>query len=253
MWQEARSAVIEHFPDPLGLPKNPEKYLHALDEIYQYDAYNSLSIEGYQVTNELIERVKTMKWNPKENEYDNNTRNAMAAKGYYDTFQQVKQCIAKIIVGENAATLVKNNLQIWYRNLFSPTVQAGILPAESLFGYRDDRVFIRNSRHAPPPKEAVVDAMEAFFDCLQNESHPGVNAVLGHYFFVYIHPYMDGNGRIGRFIMNALLASGGYPWTVIRVDNRKQYINALEDTHGCFDLTNFTLFVKKEMMRKIDK
>ena len=36
-----------------------------------------------------------------------------------------------------------------------------------------------------------------------------VRAVLGHFFFVYIHPYMDGNGRMGRFVLNAMLASGG--------------------------------------------
>ena len=227
--------------------------MHNLDEIYQFDAYNSLSIEGYQVTNELINRVQDEKWNPDQNENDSNMRNAMAAKGYYDAFQQVRGCVDKIIHGKNAATIVKNNLQIWYRNLFGASVQAGILTSESLFGYRNDRVFIRNSKHSPPPKEAVIDAMEAFFDCLQNEPHPGVNAVLGHYFFVYIHPFMDGNGRIGRFIMNTLLASGGYPWTVIRVDNRRQYINALENTHSCFDLTEFALFVKKEMMTKIEK
>lgn len=253
MWQEAREAVIKHFPMPPGLPVHPDQYMHNLDEIYQFDAYNSLSIEGYQVTNELINRVQDEKWNPDQNENDSNMRNAMAARGYYDAFQQVRGCVDKIIHGKNAATIVKSNLQIWYRNLFGASVQAGILTSESLFGYRNDRVFIRNSKHSPPPKEAVVDAMEAFFDCLQNEPHPGVNAVLGHYFFVYIHPYMDGNGRIGRFIMNALLASGGYPWTVIRVDNRRQYINALENTHSCFDLTEFALFVKKEMMTKIEK
>lgn len=90
--------------------------------------------------------------------------------------------------------------------------------------------------------------MEAFFECLKKESHPGVNAVLGHYFFVFIHPYMDGNGRLGRFLMNALLASGGYPWTVIRVSNRTKYISILERTHGQFDMTEFTNFIKTEMV-----
>jgi len=44
--------------------------------------------------------------------------------------------------------------------------------------------------------------------------HPGVRAVLGRWLFGYIHPYPDGNGRMARFVMNAMLASGGYPWTV---------------------------------------
>jgi len=247
MWTKSRDTVITHFPQPPGLPNDVEKYLQNIDAIYQYDAYNSLSIEGYQVSHELIERVKNNQWNPDSNINDENSRNAMAAKGYFDTFQQVKTCIARIIKGENAANIVKQNLQTWYQNLFGPSVHSGILPPEALMGYRNDRVFIRNSRHSPPPKEAVIDAMESFFDCLENESHPGVNAVLGHYFFVFIHPYMDGNGRIARFLMNALLASGGYPWTVVRVDNRKEYISILENTHMNFDMTAFSTFIKTEM------
>ncbi len=253
MWAEARNTVINHFPKPSSLPKNPAEYLHKVDEIYQFDAYNSLSIEGYQVTNELISRVQSKQWDPGKNEYDYNMKNAMAARGYYDAFQQVKFCIAKILDGENAALVVKENLQKWFQKLFGPSVNAGIVPAESLFGYRNDRVFIRNSRHSPPPKEAVADAMETFFDCLSKEPHPGVNAVLGHYFFVFIHPYMDGNGRIGRFLMNALLASGGYPWTVIRVENRSKYIATLENTHNQFDITEFTEFIKSEMKQRHNK
>jgi Fic family protein len=55
-----------------------------------------------------------------------------------------------------------------------------------------------------------------------------VRAVLDHFIFVYIHPYMDGNGRMGRFIMNLMLVSGGFNWTVIRVDRRTEYMTALE-------------------------
>lgn len=51
---------------------------------------------------------------------------------------------------------------------------------------------------------------------------------MGHFIFVYIHPYIDGNGRIGRFLMNLMLASGGYPWTVIPVEERKIYMESLE-------------------------
>ena len=44
-----------------------------------------------------------------------------------------------------------------------------------------------------------------------------MRAVLGQLIFVYIHPYMEGNRRMGRYILNAMLVSGGYPWTVIPV------------------------------------
>lgn len=80
----------------------------------------------------------------------------------------------------------------------------------------------------PLSHEAVREAMPAFFDLLRNEKHAAVRVVLGHFIFVYIHPYMDGNGRMGRFLMNAMLASGGYPWTVIPVEKRTDYLAALE-------------------------
>ena len=70
--------------------------------------------------------------------------------------------------------------------------------------------------------------MPVFFDLLREETDPAVRVVLGHFIFVYIHPYMDGNGRMGRFLMNAMLAGGGYPWTVIPVERRDEYMQALE-------------------------
>ena len=74
-----------------------------------------------------------------------------------------------------------------------------------------------------------------------------MRAVLGHYIFVFIHPYMDGNGRIGRFLMNAMFASGGYPWTIIRVKNRQKYIDALEAAGSKNDIEPFAKFVAKEV------
>ncbi|MDD2954043.1 MAG: Fic family protein [Parabacteroides sp.] len=89
-------------------------------------------------------------------------------------------------------------------------------------------------------RKAVRDAMLVLFDLLKNESHPAVRAVLGHFFFVFIHPYMDGNGRMGRFILNAMLASGGYNWTVVPVERRKEYMNALEKASVGGNIVDFT-------------
>lgn len=62
---------------------------------------------------------------------------------------------------------------------------------------------------------------------------------MGHFFFVYIHPYMDGNGRMGRFVLNAMLASGGYNWTVVPVERRKEYMKALEKASVEGDISEF--------------
>jgi len=112
--------------------------------------------------------------------------------------------------------------------MFGPSVTAGLLRIAGLAGYRNHQVYIRHSMHVPPRYEAVRDCMPAFFELIQKELEPWVRAVLGHFLFVYIHPYMDGNGRIGRFLMKVMLAAGGYSWTVIPFERRDEYMGALE-------------------------
>ncbi|MBB71145.1 MAG: cell filamentation protein Fic [Legionellales bacterium] len=247
LWQKYREEIIHKFPEAKGLPKQKGKYLAAVDKLYEYDAYNSLSIEGYQVTPALIHRVRNNHWNPEQNQFDNDQRNALAARGYYDAFQQVKETLADILDGKNPGECIEQDLSLWYQQLFSPSVKANIVSAGDLAGYRNSKVYIRNSRHTPPTNEVVIDCMEAFFDCLSNEESAAVRAVLGHYIFVFIHPYMDGNGRIARFILNAMLASGGYPWTIVQVSRRKQYIDSLEYTHTENSIAKFCQFIIEEM------
>ena len=89
--------------------------------------------------------------------------------------------------------------------------------------------------------------METLFNCIKTEPHAGVRAILGHYLFVFIHPYMDGNGRISRFLMNTMLASGGYFWTIIENAKRTSYINSLRIADETQNLIPFTEFIIKEM------
>jgi Fic family protein len=85
--------------------------------------------------------------------------------------------------------------------------------------------------------------MPILFDLLREETDPAVRVVLGHFVFVYIHPYMDGNGRMGRFLMNATLAGGGYPWTIIPVESREAYMWALEQASVYQNIAPFTEFL----------
>jgi Fic family protein len=101
--------------------------------------------------------------------------------------------------------------------------------------------------HVPPPREAVRDCMPVLFELLAGEAVPAVRVILGHFVFVYIHPYMDGNGRMGRFVMNVMLASGGYPWTVIPVERRNEYMAALEAASVRQDIRPFAGFVAELM------
>ena len=82
-----------------------------------------------------------------------------------------------------------------------------------------------------------------FSKCSAQETEPSVRVVLGHFIFVYIHPYMDGNGRIGRFLMNVMLAAGGYPWTVVPLERRDVYMAALEEASARQNIVPFAEFL----------
>jgi Fic family protein len=85
--------------------------------------------------------------------------------------------------------------------------------------------------------------MPEFFELLQQEHEAAVRVVLGHFMFVYIHPYFDGNGRMGRFLMNVMMAAGGYPWTVVPLKRRNDYMAALESASVGGDIKPFARFL----------
>jgi Fic/DOC family len=250
LWKSMRNEVLESFPPPSGIPIDHEGYLRRVDEIYVNDAYNSLSIEGYQVTPELIEQIRDGKWNPDVLESDRQQRDALAAKGYNLAFRAVKESIRKILDGARPSAVVAVDHRDWYSQMFAPSVQSGILKPEDLAGYRNQPVYIRGSQHVPLPQASIVDCMEALFRLIEDEPHAGVRAVLGHFIFIFIHPYMDGNGRIGRFLMNTMLASGGYSWTVIRLKRRDTYMLALEEASARGRISTLSCFISEEMSVK---
>jgi hypothetical protein len=183
LWQKMRDPAIESFPEAPGLPRNRTVYMKRVAEAYVTDAYHSLSIEGYRVTPELIRSVRRGTWNPDASELDLQHRDAMAARGYWQAFQFVQKSIAKVLKGENPGSVVDDDHMGWYREMFAPSVTAGLLRPSDRAGYRNGQVFIRKSMHIPWNRDAVRDAMPAFFDLLRVEEHPAVRVVLGHFLY----------------------------------------------------------------------
>ena len=253
MWESMRETVMTNFPKAPGLPKDKEAYLEFIDEIYKSDSYHSLSIEGYSVTPALVERVRAGNWDPDRHDADRKSRDALAARGYWLAFRVVKQTVEQVIGGQNSGARACAAHREWYRELFQPCVAAGLIKAGALAGYRNNPVYLRTSRFVPPRWEAVRDAMPAYFELLEKETEPPVRAVLGHWLFGYIHPYPDGNGRMARFLMNVMLASGGYPWTVIRVRDRNSYLAALDKASIELDIKPFALFIAERVQWSLEK
>src|SRR5207248_2885253 len=156
--------------------------------------------------------------------------------------------VEKVLTGQNPGAVAAKDHSAWYRELSGPSVTAGIVKPAGLAGYRSGPVYIRRSMHVPPNHEAVRELMPTFFELLEREQEPAVRVVLGHFIFVYIHPYYDGNGRVGRFLMNLMLASGGYPWTVIPLQRRDQYMAALESASVGGDIKPFAQLQSRNVL-----
>lgn len=244
MWYSWRDNVYEIGKAlPRGIPDASDAQKE-MESIRKRDAYHSLSIEGYRITDELIERVSNGRWDPDENEGDSKSRDALAARGYYEAFEAVKHTIVDVIAHrKNSASEIESVHQDWFFALFGPSARAGLFRPEQLAGYRNSQVYLRGSDHVPLAKEELLDAMETYFELLKQEDDPFVRAVLGHHLFGFIHPYMDGNGRMARFIMNTFLITGGHPWAVIEVKSRDAYMDALEQASVHNNIEPFARFI----------
>jgi len=166
-----------------------------------------------------------------------------AARGYWQAFRSVQKSLERVLKGENPGMVARDDHGSWYREMFAPGNTAGIIRQADGDGYRKDPVFISRSRYVPPRGDAVLDFMTAFFELVEEEDDPAARIVLGHFVFVFIHPYLDGNGRMGRFMMNLMMADGGYPWVVVPVGERKRYMGALERASISGDLGAFARFL----------
>jgi len=247
MWQQMRQSIIDNYEGqhPLfNFYERPiDETLVMINEVYVHDAYNSLSIEGYKVTPDLIERVGNNDWSPEKIERDHEAKDALAARGYYDAFNKVLESITAAHNKEDLNLLIDVGITQWYTSLFSPCVVAGIVSDSDLAGFRKGPIYIRKSKHVPPASEQLMDCMAALKECIAEETSFPVKAILGHFFIGYIHPFIDGNGRTARFLMNFLFIVGGYNWVVIKQKTREQYMNALEAASGSEDVIPFVEFI----------
>ena len=121
--------------------------------------------------------------------------------------------------------------------------------------YRDQQVFISGAQHTPPAPFKIQEQMDNLFKWYEGEAqllHPIVRGSILHVIFVGIHPFIDGNGRTARLLLNLELMKSGYPPVIIRVENRLAYYNALDKSHTTEDYEDFIELVSKEVETSLD-
>jgi Fic family protein len=128
------------------------------------------------------------------------------------------------------------------------TLILGERPGAGMF--RRTRVQIKGSKHTPPKSwSEVMSAMEQWerWSVDNGELPAPIRATVLHAWLVYIHPFIDGNGRAARALTTLELIRSGYPPIVIRRKERRRYLDALAASDDAGDLADmFDLFISRE-------
>ena len=121
--------------------------------------------------------------------------------------------------------------------------------------YRPENVIISGASHIPPDAIIVPELMEKLiyrYDEWKEKYHPIIVAALLHAEFVKIHPFIDGNGRTARLLMNFEVMKNGYPPIIIKNEERHKYYDALDVGALTGDYTDFVKMVTKQAEEMID-
>lgn len=121
--------------------------------------------------------------------------------------------------------------------------------------YRKENVTIKGATHIPPDYLMVPELMEKLVLNYENwnDFHPIVQAALLHGELVKIHPFVDGNGRTSRLLMNLVLMNRGYNPVIIKKEDRLKYYDALDKAHITNDYTDFVKLITKLEMEMLKK
>ena len=121
--------------------------------------------------------------------------------------------------------------------------------------YRTENVIISGASHIPPESVIVPELMEKLiyrYDEWKERYHPIIVAALLHAEFVKIHPFIDGNGRTARLLMNFEAMKNGYPPIIIKTEQRHSYYDALDKGAMTGNYTDFVKMVTKQAEEMLD-
>jgi Fic family protein len=195
----------------------PPEIIHKLDEQFTLEwTYNSNAIEGntlsLQETDLVINRGLTI-GNKTLKEHFEAVNHKEGIQFLYDFVKKKRALDEKVILGVHKIIL---------KNISD--IDAG--------HYRNTNVMITGAVHLPPSAIKIPKLMMEFIEWYyQYKSRLSIVELAGwvHYKMVYIHPFIDGNGRTARLLMNLILLQNGYPPAVILHIDRKKYYRVLKE------------------------
>ncbi|CAG08500.1 unnamed protein product, partial [Tetraodon nigroviridis] len=215
----------------MSIPKGNSALRRVMEETYYHHIYHTVAIEGNTLTlSEIRHIIETRYAVPgKSLQEQNEAIGVDAAMKYINT----------TLLSRTGMMTLGHILEIHRRVLgYVDPVEGGRL--------RTNQVFV--GHHIPPHPRELERHMEELVQWLNSEEalqlHPVEFAALAHYKLVYVHPFVDGNGRTSRLLMNLVLMQARYPPITIRKEQRAEYYAAL-DTANEGDVRPFIRFIAK--------
>ncbi|MFZ4825978.1 MAG: Fic family protein [Phototrophicaceae bacterium] len=222
---------------------SPESLAHLQAYFRLKQIYNSNAIEGNTLTigetKMVIEQGLTLTGKPLKDSME--ARNLSDALDFFEVLVKSKEGISIRDIKELHGVVLRG---VDDRN-------AG--------RFRTIQVRISGSQFTPPDPARINEEMDDFGKWLESISHedstaqddPLILACIAHVWFVYIHPFVDGNGRTARLLMNLILIRRGYPLVILTKDDRHRYYDALEETQAG-DLSSFIRLVLESALESFE-
>lgn len=217
----------------------PKETLKSLEENFKLEwTYNSNAIEGNTLT---LKETKVV--------LEGITIGGKTMREHLEAINH-KEAI------EFLEELINDNSELSEMNI--KNIHALVLKGiddENAGRYRTENVIISGASHIPPESVIVPELMEKLiyrYDEWKERYHPIIVAALLHAEFVKIHPFIDGNGRTARLLMNFEAMKNGYPPIIIKTEQRHSYYDALDKGAITGDYTDFVKMVAKQAEEMLD-
>ncbi|MES2544204.1 MAG: Fic family protein [Bacteroidota bacterium] len=230
--------------DLLSLLNEIDGLKSKLDQFRQFDSYRiaqALELEYTFESNRIEGNTMTLR----ETDLVINEGLTISGKSMREHLEAInhQEAIAYIKHLMEKGTTLNEREVLSIHNL----ILRGIHP-EDAGRYRKVQVMIKGSTHMPPQPYMVSKEMEDFYiwyETNKNNLHPVILAAEMHERLVTIHPFIDGNGRTSRLVMNLILLQHGYIIANIKgdYDSRMNYYQALETAQTKNNKEDFLLFI----------
>ena len=189
--------------------------------------FNSISLDTAIVTPEDVEAIID------GNVEGLNPRVVSLVNNYLDSF------LYAITLASKNEPFNENDLKDLHEKVVNGFANGGL--------YRNVDISIRGSNHTPPSFIKVYDRMKKYFDTINDQNNDlFYNIAFSHLQLMKIHPFLDGNGRLARIVLNYMLLKYGLKPVIINYSDREKYFELLEEFKVNKNIEPFINFLKEQ-------